>query len=168
MLPNGRRPAPHVLLPRCSPAPIGLWGTGLRGTVLDGGRPGKGRTFRQGFDRLNLPAQCKFPVRASGRCGGQSHQTPNPPFGTASPVRRNARTGPVHPIKIARKRSFFPKGQGHVLRMNCWALFFLTSCSSTTLAIDYSVSFFGTSILGLLNRAITEIMSKTPSALAHK
>ena len=37
-------------------------------------------------------------------------KAPNPPLGAASPkVRRNARTCPVHHIKIAKERSFFPK-----------------------------------------------------------
>jgi hypothetical protein len=50
---------------------------------------GKCGTLRQGFDsvsirlrqltwRLNLPAQCRLPVKASGRRGGKNRQTPNP------------------------------------------------------------------------------------------
>ena len=70
--------------------------------------------LRQSTRRLNLAAQCKLPVRASGRCGGKSHQTPNPLLGaripkvrakppTACPAARLPRwaygvRGPVHAV----------------------------------------------------------------------
>jgi hypothetical protein len=36
---------------------------------------------------------------------------------------QNPRSCPLHHIKIAKERSFFPKGHGHVLRARCWHAF---------------------------------------------